>query len=291
MRRAGDLRGRVALVTGPARGIGSATARALVARGAHVSLVGLEPHRLASLAESIGPGAVWFEADVTDQQALDAAVAGTASRFGRIDAVVANAGITNYGTVRTAEPDEFARTVDVNLIGAYRTVAAALPHLLVARGYVLLISSVASFVSLPGAAAYSASKAGVESLAGALRLELAPTGVDVGSAFPSWIDTDLVRDAERSLPVAGKLRAALPWPVGGTTPVEVCADRLVDAVARRARRVHVPRAVALVGATRPLLQSRPAERVMRGRAREMIPELERQVRALGERIPREERVG
>jgi len=73
---------------------------------------------------------------------------------------VANAGVTNYGTVRTADPEEFARTVAVNLVGAYRTVGAAVPHLVRRRGYALLVASVASFVPVPGAAAYSASKAG-----------------------------------------------------------------------------------------------------------------------------------
>src|SRR4051794_18871037 len=130
------LTGRVALVTGAARGIGAGSARALAQRGARVSLVGLEPGELARRAEEIGGDAAWFEADVTDRSALDAAVAGTVERFGGIDIVVANAGVTPIGTVATLPPDAFERTIEVNLLGVYRTVHATLPHLLARRGYI-----------------------------------------------------------------------------------------------------------------------------------------------------------
>ena len=247
-----------------------------------MSLVGLEPDRLAEVTGSLGEGHAWFEADVTDGRALAAAVAHTAERFGAVDAVVANAGVANYGTVRTAEPDAFARTIDVNLTGAYRTIAAAVPHLVRRRGYALVVASVASFAPLPGAAAYSASKAGAEALAFALRGELAHDGVAVGVAHPSWIDTDMVRDAERALPALRVLRAQLPWPVRATTSAEACGEALAAAVARRARRVYVPRSIAVVHWIRPVLTSALADRVIRWRAARLVPDLEGEVAALRE---------
>ena len=156
------LDNKVVLITGAARGIGAETARRLVKRGARVALVGLEPDRLAAVAGELGDRAVWFEADVTDQEAVDGAVAGTVAAFGGIDAVIANAGIANNGTVAVNPPDALVRTIEVNLVGVIRTVSAALPHITERRGYVLIVSSVAAFTMMPGMAAYAASKAGVE---------------------------------------------------------------------------------------------------------------------------------
>jgi NAD(P)-dependent dehydrogenase (short-subunit alcohol dehydrogenase family) len=272
---------RSALVTGAARGIGAATARALAARGARVALVGIEPDRLAALAAELGEGHVWFAADVTDQEALDRAVAGTVTAFGGLDAAVVNAGVTNHGTVRTADPEEFARTVDVNLVGAYRTVASVVPHLVERRGYLLLVASAASFLPLPGAAGYSASKAGVEALAATVRLELAHLGVAVGSAHPWWIDTDMVRLAEAALPSFGQARRSMPWPLRTTTSAERCAEVLADAVRRRARRVYVPAWVRGVAALQPLLRSATLERPVRRRMRTLVPALERETGPVG----------
>ncbi|HEX3824409.1 MAG TPA: SDR family NAD(P)-dependent oxidoreductase, partial [Mycobacteriales bacterium] len=180
MTGARSINGKNVLITGAARGIGAATAAELARRSARLSLVGLEPDLLAANAAALGDGHVWFEADVTDQAALDLAIAGTVEALGGIDVVIANAGINNLGTVRTADPEAFARTIAVNLVGVYRTISAAVPHLVASRGYALVVASMASFVPLPGGAAYAASKAGVESLAASLRLELAQSGVTVG---------------------------------------------------------------------------------------------------------------
>src|SRR5688572_24038677 len=105
-----QLSGKVVLITGPARGIGAETARRLAARGARLSLVGLEPERLAALAGELGGGHVWFECDVTDQPALERAVAGTVEALGGIDVVVANAGIACNRMVATGPVDALVRT-------------------------------------------------------------------------------------------------------------------------------------------------------------------------------------
>jgi hypothetical protein len=267
-----DVSGRAVLVTGAARGIGEHTARALAGRGARVSLVGLEPDRLAALAEEIG--AVWFEADVTDQEAIDRAVAGTVEALGGIDIVLANAGVANTNTVAVSPVDVVVRTIDVNLAGVVRTISAALPHVIARRGYVCIVASAASFTVLPGMAAYSASKAGVEAFGNALRLEVAHKGVGVGLVHPSWIDTDLVRDQKAESPTFRAMLAELPWPMGKTTSVDECVRAVVDAIERRRRKVFVPREVGIVSALRSVVLGPVGSFVTRLRARTAVPQLE-----------------
>lgn len=275
------LAGRVALITGAARGIGAETARRLAAAGASVSLVGLEPDLLQKLAAELGDEHAWFEADVTDQASIDAAVAATADRFGRIDIVMANAGVAAYGTVRTHDPAAFARTIDVNLTGVFRTVHAALPHVVERKGHVLIVASVASFTPLAGMPAYCASKSGVDALAGALRQEVAHLGVTVGSAHPSWIDTDMVREAERDLSGFRDSRSSMPWPVRATTSVEECASAIVAGIEKRSRRVYVPRAVALLNWLRPVISGPLADLAARRVTSEVVPRLEAELERLG----------
>jgi NAD(P)-dependent dehydrogenase (short-subunit alcohol dehydrogenase family) len=277
------LEQRVILVTGAARGIGEHTARRAAARGARLSLVGLEPDRLEKLAAELGEPHVWYEADVTDQAALDRAVAGTVDQLGGIDAVVANAGVANRGTVATGPVSALARTIEVNLLGVVRTVSATLPHVVARRGYYLLVSSAAAFTAAPGMAAYCAAKAGVEQFGNALRLEVAHCGVGVGVAHPSWVDTDLVRNAVTDLASFRRTLRRLPWPLGTMTPVGDCAESFVDAIVRRRRRVFVPRGVALVHTLRTLVLGPVGEAAMRRHARRAVPELEAETRASFER--------
>ncbi len=278
-----SLAGQVVLVTGAARGIGAATAKRVASRGGSVALVGLEPGRLADVAAAIGPAAAWWEADVTDSASLDKAVAGVVERFGGIDALMVNAGIANFGTIKTATAEEFARTVEVNLIGAYRTVVAALDPLIARHGYVLIVASIASYTPLPGAAAYAASKAGVDSLAASLRLELDRDGVSVGSAHPCWIDTDMVRDAEAALPSLKTARSRLPWPARAVTSVDACAEAMAEAITRRAHRVYVPRAASLISSTRSVIMSPRVQAPTRRALRNELDTLDREVVAYREK--------
>src|SRR5690242_10838658 len=117
-----DLRGKVALITGGARGIGLSTARALRARGASVVLGDLDPQAAAAAAGELGGDTLGLGADVTDRQAIQGAVDGAVERFGALDIVVANAGIAPAGaTIRAMPADEFERVVEVDLLGVYRT--------------------------------------------------------------------------------------------------------------------------------------------------------------------------
>jgi NAD(P)-dependent dehydrogenase (short-subunit alcohol dehydrogenase family) len=247
-----DVSGRAVLVTGAARGIGAETARRLAARGARVALVGLEPEELERVAGDC-PGAIHFEADVTDPDALAAAVEGTVEAFGGIDAVIANAGIGVAGMARSMDPDAFERVIEVNLLGAWRTVRACLPHVVERRGYVLVVASLAAIAHSPGMSAYAASKSGVEALANALRVEVRPLGVDVGVAYFSWIDTDMVRGADAS-PLGGRLRGRLKGPPARTSPLADAAGAMEAGVVSRARIVVHPRWVRAALALRSVFQ-------------------------------------
>jgi len=276
-----EIKDKVVLITGPARGIGAKTARQLAARGARLSLVGLEPELLAALAAELGEGHVWFECDVTDQTALERAVAGTVEALGGIDVVIANAGIASNGTVAVGSIEALVRIIDVNLTGVVRTVSATLPHVTERRGYYLLVSSAAALAPFPGISTYAAAKSGVEQFGNVLRLELAHKGVAVGVAHPSWIDTDMVRDARSDLAGFRALMGKLPGPFGRVTPLRDCAAAFVDAVGRRRRKVYVPRTLAAAAAVRQLLASPLADFLMGRQTRHTLPQVEAEVRALG----------
>jgi NAD(P)-dependent dehydrogenase (short-subunit alcohol dehydrogenase family) len=238
-----DVNGKVVLITGAARGIGADVARRLAARGARLALVGLEGELLAAVAAECG-GRSW-EADVTDWAALEAAVSGVVEHFGGIDVVVANAGIASAGFVRSIDPAAFERVVEVNLLGVWRTVRTCLPHLVANRGYCLVVSSLAAIVQIPGNAAYSAAKAGCEAFANSLRAEVRHLGVDVGVAYFSWIDTDLVNGADEH-PVFGPMRQALPGVAGKKYDVSDVGRAVVKGIGKRSRAIHVPGWVARI---------------------------------------------
>jgi NAD(P)-dependent dehydrogenase (short-subunit alcohol dehydrogenase family) len=250
-RRHESVRGKTVLITGAARGIGAETARRLAARGARVSLVGLEPELLEEVASECGDAAA-LEADVTDREALDAAVEATLERFGAIDAVMANAGIGAVGTLRGMDPRGWERVIEVNLLGVYRTIHACLPHVIERRGYVLPVASIAAAVHTPGMSAYAASKAGVEALADSLRGEVKHLGVDVGVAYYSWIDTEMVRGADTH-PASQFMRSKLKGPAGKTYTVEQAGEATAAGIEARARRIVVPRGfLALLAARMPV---------------------------------------
>ncbi|MCP2166195.1 SDR family oxidoreductase [Goodfellowiella coeruleoviolacea] len=238
-RGATALAGKVVLVTGAARGIGADLAQRLARQGAKLALVGLEGAQLDRVAALCGPAARAWEADVTDWAALERVVSAAAEHFGGIDVVVANAGIAATGLVRSVDPAAFERTVEVNLLGVWRTVRTCLPHLIASRGYCLVVSSLAAIQHAPGMAAYAASKAGCEAFADCLRTEVRHLGVAVGVGYFSWIATDMVTAADQH-PVFGSARRRLPGPAGRTYPVGMVGEALVRAISRRARAVHVP---------------------------------------------------
>jgi NAD(P)-dependent dehydrogenase (short-subunit alcohol dehydrogenase family) len=255
-------RGKTVFITGAARGLGAETARRVAARGANVALVGLEPEELQRVAAQCGANAAWFECDVTDTEALRRAVEGTIERFGGIDVVMANAGIAPGGMVRSMDPVAFERTIEINLLGVWRTVRATLPHLIERRGYVLVIASLAAAVHGPGMAAYSASKAGAEAFADSLRSEVKHLDVDVGVGYFHFIDTDMVRGGDEH-PALGRFRKEAGWPVSRTYSLHQAGQAIAEGIENRKRWVVVPswaRALLVLRtAIAPLLEKRAAD--------------------------------
>jgi len=259
LRQRYDVAGRTVFITGAARGIGAATAARLHAAGANVSLVGMEPEKLEALAESLGPRTAWFEADVTDFEAVQAAVDGTIGRFGKIDVAIANAGIQFMGRMATMPREHFERTLEVNLLGTWRTDRAVLDEIVRNRGYLLNISSLSAASHTPLMGAYTASKAGVEAMTDCLRVELHHTGARVGCAYFGFIDTDLVK-ASFAHPSTVGLTATLPKFIAQPAPLPLAIDAIERGVARRSARVWAPRyvggALALRGIVQPLTEWR-----------------------------------
>ncbi|GAB2888610.1 SDR family oxidoreductase [Nocardioides pacificus] len=275
------LAGQVVFVTGAARGIGEATSRELVRRGARVVLADVDEAPLRALAAELGDAAVFAVCDVVDLPSVEAAVAVGVEAFGGIDVVLANAGIASYGSVQATDPATFRRLMDINVLGVFHTVRAALPSLISRRGYVLVVSSLAAFAPAPGLAAYNASKAGVEHFACALRLEVAHQGVEVGIAHMSWVDTPLVQDAKADLSAFAELISRLPGPLKRTIPVEECVAGFVRAIERRSRRVYVPGFVRIIGWLKPVVTSRLGEARTLQLVPELLPRMDAAVAALG----------
>lgn len=242
-RGSADLAGTTAVVTGAARGIGAALAAELARRGASVALVGLEPGELSAsadhcteLAREPARARAWV-ADVTDRDRMTVVAAEVVQHFGRVDVVVANAGIAVGGPLADADPAEFDRVIEVNLLGSAATARAFLPALASSRGYFLQIASLAAMAPSPLMAAYCASKSGVEALAHVLRAEVAHQGIGVGVAYLTWTDTDMVRGADHD-EVLREMRARLPGPAGRTAPLAPAVARLADGIARRSPHVY-----------------------------------------------------
>ncbi|MEU2869825.1 SDR family oxidoreductase [Streptomyces olivoreticuli] len=231
------LEGQVAVVTGAARGIGARLARKLSARGARVALVGLEEDELRRVVSSLHEDAAHWYADVTDHEAMTRVAREVKARFGKVDIVVANAGVATGGPLEDSDPGAWRRVVEVNLIGSAVTGRAFLPVLAESRGYLLQIASLAAITPAPMMTAYCASKAGVEAYAHCLRAEVGHRGVRVGVGYLSWTDTDMVRGADED-PVMRQARTRLPWPANRTYPLGPAVDRLVAGIERRSAHVY-----------------------------------------------------
>jgi NAD(P)-dependent dehydrogenase (short-subunit alcohol dehydrogenase family) len=229
-----NLHGKVVVITGAARGLGAELARQVARQGARVALLGLEPDVLAKVGTDC-PGSECWEVDVTDGAALTRVAAEVQERLGPADVVVANAGIATGGPLLFADAASYDRVIEVNLLGSIRTVRAFLPQLVQTHGYVLQIASVAALVPGPMMSAYCASKSGVEGFAHSLRGEVRHHGVDVGVAYLSWTDTDMVRGADER---GFADRSKLPGVLGRTYPLPPAVERIVAGITARAPHVY-----------------------------------------------------
>jgi NAD(P)-dependent dehydrogenase (short-subunit alcohol dehydrogenase family) len=260
-----SVAGKVALVTGAERGIGWETARLLHSRGASVALVDLDEDAAKEAGERIaGDGRViGIGADVTDREAIQAAVQETVETFGGLDIVVANAGVAPpTATMRVIDEDAFERTVEIDLLGVWRTVRAALPSIVERRGHVVVVASVYAFFNGVLNASYAMSKAGVEQLGRALRVELAQHGASASVAYFGYIDTRMVQDAFAD-PIARRLEESQPKWTLRRLPPSAAGEAIVTGIERRAPRIIAPKWWAvwsvLRGIINPLFDAR-AER-------------------------------
>ena len=250
-----DLNGKVALVTGAARGIGFATAQALVERGASVVVLDLDQAAAdAAAARLHDTKAMGIGADVTDRGALQQAVARTVERFGGLDVVVANAGIASRAaTVRAMSTESFERVLDVNLYGVYRTVDVALPEIVRRRGHVVVVASIYAFMNGAGAAPYAMSKAGVEQLGRALRSELAVHGASASVAYFGFIDTEMVHKAIDADPLGDALKEQAPKPLLKRLPPSAAGEAIARGIERRSARIVRPRRWTVLSVLRGVL--------------------------------------
>jgi short-subunit dehydrogenase len=225
------------VVTGASRGIGRAIATAFAEAGTEVGLLSRSEEELNELALALpGEGHEAIAADVGDRDGLAKAI----DEFGRVDVVVANAGIAQYGPFRDMDLDEVERMTRINWLGTVNTVAAVLPGMLDrASGHIVVVSSGAGHRAFPWAAVYGATKSAQRGFAEALRHELSGTGVSLTVVYPGEVKSHLHDHDEANMPdwYHGKDRAA---------PAEPLGKAIVDAVREDKRAVYYPPIVRLL---------------------------------------------
>ena len=243
--------GRVVAITGAARGIGRATAAALVREGATVALGDLDLDVAERTAGEIGPRAAAFALDVTDRASFERFLEGVETRFGAVDALVNNAGIMPLGPFVDEDDATARRMIDVNVHGVMLGMKLAVPRF-VARGegHLINIASAAGKAPYPGGATYCGTKHFVVGVSETVRGELRGTGVDLSVVMPVVVDTEL----------AAGLRT--PHGIPRVQPEDVAAA-IVDTLRRPRFDVYVPRAIGPLTALSAIAPRRPRELMMR----------------------------
>jgi NAD(P)-dependent dehydrogenase (short-subunit alcohol dehydrogenase family) len=208
-----DLSGRVAVVTGGNRGIGLGMARGLAAAGASVAIWSRNEERNATAVAELGPAAAAFPCDVADRSSVEAAMAATEARFGRVHSLFANAGVSAGVRFEEMEPAEWEHVIDVNLHGVYHTTQVVARHMIEhgGGGSMVLVASVLAHFGMASAPHYSASKGAVLQLAKSLAARLARYGIRVNTISPGWIETEMTEElrADERLGAMGLARTPM----------------------------------------------------------------------------------
>jgi 3alpha(or 20beta)-hydroxysteroid dehydrogenase len=196
----GRLDGKVALITGGARGMGKAHARHFVAEGARVVIGDVLDERGAYVAGKLGPEVCrYVHHDVTSEAEWAAAVQATLDAFGRLDVLVNNAGVLTHATIAETTLEEFRRVLDVNLVGCFLGVKAVIgPMSAAGGGSIVNVSSIEGFAGAAGLSAYSASKFGVRGVTRSAAQELGRYGIRVNSVHPGGVMTRMVMESAKS---------------------------------------------------------------------------------------------
>lgn len=221
MTRGSDrVAGKVALISGGARGMGASHARALAAHGASVVVADLLEEEGRALVEKVNAEtgievAMFAPLDVTDYPSWERAVSAAVERFGRLDVLVNNAGIFTRGSVEDADVDEWRRTIEIDLTGNFLGMKAAVPHMKAAGGSIINISSIAGLVGFRNRAAYAAAKWGVQGLTKTSAMDLGPYGIRVNSVHPGSVKTPMT---------AGLARGFGQIPLGRDAETEEISD-------------------------------------------------------------------
>lgn len=216
-----DLTRTTILITGASSGIGEATARELAGTGARLFLGARRTDRLARLAEELGANVAWHALDVVDADDFEAFVAAALARFGRVDALINNAGVMPLAPLAALKRDEWRRMIDVNIHGVLNGMAAVLPGFIKqGSGHVINVASIAAHMVVPAAAVYCATKHAVRAITEGLRLEHEDIRATLIS--PGVVDTELGHDITDPALAAGLIE----WRQKSLTP---------DAVARAIR--------------------------------------------------------
>ncbi|WP_433633643.1 SDR family oxidoreductase [Nocardia sp. CA-120079] len=237
-----DVADKVVVITGAGRGIGAELAQILCRRRARVVMLDLDEDKVRTAASRLGSRALPLRADVADRDGMVAAMATVRDRFGRIDLVVANAGITpTPATLRTMDPADFDRVIGVNLTGVFNTVRPALDDIVATGGHVVVVSSCAAFAPGMGGSPYMISKAGVEQLGRALRVELAASGATAGVAYFGIVDTAMTHHTLDDDEFGRAADAMLPWPLNQRISAAQAALAVADGIVQRAPRTIAPR--------------------------------------------------
>ncbi len=254
-----QIQGQVVLITGAASGIGAATALEVARQGGIPVLVDCDEQALVQVAQACGEHTLFCQADVTQLPAMLEVVAQTLNRHRRLDVVFANAGVAAFGPVAYVDPQAWQRCVEVNVMGVFNTVHAALPALMRHKGYVLINASVSAFAHPPAMSAYAASKAAIEALGNVLRLEMAAHHVDVGVMYASWVCTPLVTEGALH-PGFVRLRATMPSFLNQEISAPETARVVVRSIAKRMRRIFLPQWLQILFGLRAWLHQPFAER-------------------------------
>jgi NAD(P)-dependent dehydrogenase (short-subunit alcohol dehydrogenase family) len=208
---AGRLKGKIALITGGTTGIGFATAELFQKEGAQVIVTGRNPKTVEAAQKALGPGALGVASDASNLADTDALMKMVSEKFGRLDILFANAGVTQFAPVDQVDESFFDRHFDVNVKGLFFTVKKSL-GLLSDGGAVLLNASVASRKGFAGASIYSATKAAVRSFGRTLAAELAPRRIRVVTVSPGPVATELFSKLEMPKEAADAIAAG--WAAG-----------------------------------------------------------------------------